>query len=211
MAKRLSALVSEIDTLRAQFLPYPFDPLGVYADSDRVQAHTRAFLVLSHAEIESYLEESAKELARASEVLWNRTGRISPPLAFLLASLGGRIATPASLSLKGAKDGQQQLADEIKARLFPSFYKLIKDNHGVKELNVLQLFTPLGAPSSAFTSTMLANLDSLGSSRGTHAHHSAKAVTAVLDPETEYKRLQTILNDFGVFEAWISNYRRRIR
>src|SRR5262245_43213452 len=103
-SKRLRSLTREIETLRAQFLPDPFDPLGQYADAQRVQAYTRAFLVLSHAEVESYLEEWAKEIARASEVIWTTSARMTTPLAFLLATLGERVAMPNTVQVLNAKD-----------------------------------------------------------------------------------------------------------
>jgi hypothetical protein len=59
-SRQLKNLEREISVLRDQFLPDVFDPLGVYPNPTRVQAHTRAFLVLSHAEIEAYLEDWAK-------------------------------------------------------------------------------------------------------------------------------------------------------
>src|SRR5258708_12724498 len=96
-SKRWKDLRQEIAALRKQFLPDPFHPLGQYADAARVQAHTRAFLVLSHAEIESYLEGWAKEIARPAERVWLSSAKITAPLAFLLATLPKRIPLPAPI------------------------------------------------------------------------------------------------------------------
>jgi hypothetical protein len=119
-SKRWKSLKREVERLRSQFLPDPFEPLGVYPNSTLVQAHTRAFLVLSHAELESYLEEWAKEIARAADAVWNGSGRVSKPLAFLLGTLGERM-DPQS------KDSPKKFAD-TSARVLQKFYKLIKDN-----------------------------------------------------------------------------------
>jgi len=210
MSKRWKQLKREIGTLRKQFLPDPFDPLGVYPKSIRVQAHTRAFLVLSHAEIESYLEEWAKEIARASEVVWLSSGKITEPLAFLLATLAQRIEIPPTPLVTNWKDSPQRLA-EASVKLFQKYYKQIKDNNGIKEKNVLALFAPLGVPATTLGSTLLPNLDSLGALRGTHAHHSAKAVQSVLDPETEYNRVIDLVDELLVLDQWAANYKRRIR
>lgn len=210
MSKRWLALGREISALRTQFLPDPFHPLGVYSNSTRVQAHTRAFLVLSHAELESYLEEWAKEIARASESVWTRSSRIAPPLAFLLSSLAQRFSVPTTLSGLGAQDTPERLA-EVVTRLFQTYYKKIKDNNGVKEKNVLALFGPLGVASAAFNATLLPNLDALGAIRGTHVHYSAKAVMSMLDPETEHKRIIDILTDLVVLDDWLLDYKRKIR
>ena len=200
----------QVALLRGQFLPNPFDPLGVYPDSARVQAHTRAFLVLSHAEFESYLEGWAKEIARAAEAVWTSSSRVTAPLAFLLSHLAERIQVPETLAGKSPKDSPQRLADAA-VRLFQKYYKQIRDNNGIKERNFLALFAPLGVPASAFGSTLVLNLDALGAVRGTHAHNSAKAVPSVLDPETEYKRVSSLVTDLAVFDQWLVQYKRRIR
>ena len=69
-SRRWKALSRQLEELRRQFLPTAFDPLGNYPKPLRVQAQTRAFLVLSHAELESFLEEWAKDIAQAAEGLW---------------------------------------------------------------------------------------------------------------------------------------------
>ena len=202
-SKRWKDLERETNRLRRQFLPDPFDPLGVYTDSGRIQAHTRAFLVLSHAEIESYLEGWAKEIARAAETVWMNSQRITRPLAYLLATLAERIEA-------SSKDSPQRLA-ATSVKLFQRYYKVIKDNNGVKESNVLTLFAPLGVPSSALGATLLPNLDSFGSRGGSHAHESAKAVASVLDPETEYKRVVDVVAELASVDDWLRNYKRTIR
>jgi hypothetical protein len=210
MPKRLAALRREIGLLRTQFLPEPFDPLGTYVQDARVQAHTRAFLVLSHAELESFLEEWAREIAKACEKVWAKSSRIPAPMAFLLSWNSERLVLEDTLSAPGAKDSHAIFADVI-TRLFARYYKSIKDNNGIKERNVLAMFGPIGVPVTAFPPTLLPNLDALGSIRGTHAHHSGKAVRSVLDPETEYKRLDSILNDLQAFDQWLVTYKSKIR
>jgi hypothetical protein len=200
---RWKGLKREVETLRKQFLPSRFDPLGAYANATLVQAHTRAFLVLSHAEVESYFEEWAKEIARASEVVWDSSGKVTKPLAFLLSSLGERIDPR-------GKDSPQKLTDASK-KLFQKYYKQVRDNNGLREANVLGLFAPLGIPAAALGSTVLLNLESFGSIRGAHAHQSAKAVRSVLDPETEFKRVRDLVDDLADLDQWLVNYKRQVR
>lgn len=165
---------------------------------------------LSHAEIESYLEEWAREIARASEVLWTSSHKITEPLAFLFATLSERLEIPVTLAGPKGKDSPQRLAD-ASVKLFQRYYKQIKDNNGIKEKNVLALFAPLGIPAVALGSTLLPNLDSLGTLRGAHAHQSAKAVPTVLDPETEYNRANALINELVVLDEWLGQYKRRVR
>ena len=202
-SRRWKGLRREVETLRRQFLPDPFDPLGIYANATLTQARTRGFLVLSHAEVESYLEEWAKEIARAADVVWSASGRVSTPLVFLLGTLGERIDP------KG-KDSPQKLADASK-KVFQRFYRQIKDNNGIRETNVLTLFAPLGVPATVLGPALVLGLDNFAGIRGTHAHHSAKAVVSVLDPEMEYKRVTGLVGDLMALDQWLVKYRRAIR
>ena len=209
-SKRWHELQRETNRLREHFLPEAFEPLGVYPNAARVQARTRAFLVLSHAEIEGYLEGWAKELARAAETAWTGSGKITRPLTFLFAILADRVAVPETLVGPTAKDSPQKLA-EASVKLFQRYYKVIKDNNGIKEKNFLALFAPLGIPASALGLTLLPGLDSFGALRGSHAHASASAVASVPDPETEYKRVVDLVNDLGPFDDWLRSYKAKIR
>ena len=201
-------MAREIESLRAHFLPDPFDPVGTYADASRVQANARAFLVLSHAEVESFLEEWAKDIARSAETVWKGKNRVTPPLAFLLAALAERLAIPDVL---GVHQDAPHKFRELTEKAFAKYYKQVKDNNGVREKNLLALFMPLGLPSSAVGATLLPNLDGFGSDRGTHAHHAASAVVNPLDPETEYKRVKNVLADLLDLDTWLAVYRRQIR
>jgi hypothetical protein len=209
-SKHWNDLHRQVADLRRQFLPPVFNSLGSYPDGPRVHAHTRAFLVFSHAEIESYLESLAKEIARTTEEAWKKSQKITEPLAFLIATRAERIAIPPKLLKQGTNDTPQQLRN-ILSKLFPEYYKQIKDNSGIREYNVLMLFGPLGLPAAALGSTLLPSLDSLGALRGDYAHQSAKAVVNVLDPETEYKRVTDLVRELNSVDQWFLSYKRRIR
>jgi hypothetical protein len=160
--------------------------------------------------MESYIEEWAKDIVRSSETLWLASRRISQPLHFVLATLAQRIDIPPTLVGPNVKDSPQRLDEEM-AKLFPRYYKRIKDNNGIKEGNILALLGPLGVPATTFGSTLLPNLDSFGKLRGTHAHYSVKAVATPLDPETEYKRARDLVNELADLDQWLVQTKRRIR
>lgn len=203
-----ASLCGEIEALKGYFLPAQFDPLGIYFNNDLVQAQTRAFLVLSHAEIESYLEEWAKDIARTAEKLWREHNKVSIPLASLVATIGERVSIPPKLSNPAAS---RHPLDRITTSLFQKYYERIKDNNGIKEANVLSLFYPIGVPESAFESTLLASLDSFGAIRGSHAHLSARAVVSPLDPETEYNRVRNLLRDLEEMDKSLGSYLTQIQ
>lgn len=209
-SKRLKALEREISLLRAHFLPVTFDPLGTYPEAPKVQSRARAFLVLVHAEIESFFEEWAKEIARASEELWKTKSRASAPFNFILATHAEQLTVPNAF-VAGAKNEAPARFAKNATDAFQRYYKALKDNNGVKEHNFLALFTPLGVEISQFSATLLTNLESFGADRGDHAHHSVQAVLNPLDPETEYDRVQTLMSDLEGLDTWLVACKRRIR
>lgn len=209
-SRRWHDLKREVVALRKHFLPRVFNLLGQYSRPTQVQARTRAFLVLSHAELESYLEGWAKDIARKCESVWESTGRIPPPLAVLLLTSVHRAPVADKLATTTEREMPELVKGLIKKRL-QEFYMHIRDNHGVKEKNVLAMYLPLGAPNSAFGSTLLPNLDSFGSLRGEYAHNSAKAVRAVPDPEVEFRRVNDLLDEIKVFDQWLLQCIQRVR
>ncbi len=209
-SKRHGTLKRDVHQLREHFLPATFDKLGQYTQHAKVQALTRAFLVLSHAEVETYLEGWAKDIAQECEGVWNASGKVTDPLAFLLVTSPSRVRVPDKLAADAKGDIRQMFAANVKSRL-QNYYKGIRENHGVKERNVLTLFLPLGAPLAAFGTTLLPNLDNFGSRRGEYAHNSGKAVKTVPDPETDYNSVIDLVDELAVLDDWLMQCRRRIR
>lgn len=210
MSKRLDQLKRNVATLRQQFLPDPFNALGVYSNEALTQAHTRAFVVFVHAEIESFLEEWARDIVSSAESIWKSTDRITTPLIFLVASASDRVSFPDSLGPPAPADPPQRLRTHC-GKAIANFYDSIKANHGVKEKNVLSLLSPLGLSAAALSPTLLPNLNSFGIKRGLHAHNSAKVFVNRLDPQTEFQGVNTILNELQPLDMWLSAYKRRTR
>lgn len=210
-SKHLADLAGAVATLRQQFLPPKFDLLGVYQNDQLVRAYARAFVVLAHAEVESYLESWAKAIAQAAEKTWQGSSRVTTPLACLLATEAERLTVPHSLAGTNTKDVPTKLSEEV-ARVFERFYKRVKDNNGIKESNVNALFGPIGLPSSALGATLVPLLEYVGSLRGTHAHLAATAVVqSALDPETEFNRFSQLVSELEVLDGWLMAYKRTVR
>lgn len=200
----------QVEELRAEFLPDPFPTAGTDIGDPSVQWHTKAFVVFGHAEVEAYLEDRAKAIVKAAEAVWLKSAKFTPPLVFMLCCFGERLVPPKVSTGPKAQDIPAQLSDRA-LKLFLHYHQQIKDNHGVKEKNVLELFSPLGLPLSVLGSTLLPDLDFFGAIRGTHAHQSAKAVVSVPDPETEYKRVKHLLQELIALDEWLTQCSRRIR
>jgi hypothetical protein len=200
------ALMAEVARLRESFLPKPFDPLGRYRQAPLVHARTRAFVVLFHAEIESFLEEWAKGIARASETAWDRRAKVTTPSAFLLAIDSDPQSVTGAFAGVAKADLSKRFGENLKAA-FQRFYRLVKENNGIKETNVLSMFCRLGISPLLFDAKLLADLSSLGVTRGEHAHHSARAVRNVLDPETEYNKAIELAKDLATVDDLLRKYR----
>lgn len=192
-------LEREIKRLRRELLPKAFDPTGLYPRS--VQTRTRAFLILSHAAIEGYLEAEAKRIARRAETLWNNQGKISAPLAYLIgfSPEETRVLIPSP-----KRCPKLQLQDTVK-KIFHEYYNLVGNNNGLKESNILPLFSKLGVEHAAYGSYLLPALNSLGKDRGDQAHLGAK-LAVYLDPKSEWDRIGLVLKELEPFDSNLRAY-----
>lgn len=201
---RFRNLERETKRLRRELLPNPFDPLGLYPP--RVQTQTRAFLLLAHAAVESHLEEEAKRIARKAEDTWLRKKRITRPLAFLLASSMKPFGIPAS----GGKRTPEKLIENSARDAFQWYFRSLKENHGLKESNMMALFGPIGVEAAMFGPMLLPTLDSFGEDRGVHAHAGATVVHH-LDPQTEHDRVVQLLQELEAFDRALRQYEKSVR
>lgn len=192
-------LQGEIRRLRKQLLPVQFDPLGRYPPA--IQTRTRAFLVLSHAAIESYLEEEPKRIVRKAEELWKNTGKIVRPIAFLLAHRAQALSSPSGT----ANYCPEADIATVLPPILIEFYTLVRKNNGIKEHNVAELFFRIGIERSAFGTSLLPDLSSLGSDRGEHAHGGSRVVQ-YLDPEDTWDKVNGVVNDLEQLDAELREY-----
>jgi len=209
-SRRWQSLDNEIESLRKFLLPTKFDSLGQYPRPRLTQARTRAFLVLSHAELESFFEQWAKEIARKSEEIWKNNRRMTQPLAALMATTENHVVVNDKQTL-APQDMITAQVDKFVQQRYKAYYKIINDNHGIKEINLMRLLTPLGIPGSVFGSTLLPSLNSFGSSRGLHGHNSVRSIQSVLDPETEYNSAKSLATDLKALDNWLVQYRKKLR
>lgn len=204
---KLRALKRSVQELRRHFLPKVFRPLGDYSRPTRVQAHTRAIIVLVHAEIESYLEDWSQAVTDACETKWDTASRISKPLSCLLSASDQCLQLPTNQLEIQQEEMPTRVHNVIKA-VIKSHKKTIKKNNGIKETNLLSLFAPLGLPSIALGSTLIPNLNSYGALRGELVHKSQKAVARTLDAETEFIKAISLIADIEDLDKWLRNCRR---
>lgn len=181
-SQRFKILEQELKNLRKYFLPHQFKPDDNYTSKEI--AHAIAFCVLTHAEIEAYLEDRVLEVALYAKDSWSRYQKITLPFACLLAFSGQKLEEPpASLSSQKLKSLEDKFSD-----IFLNFKDNITNkNHGIREKNIIQLLLPIGIRSNQIDETWLQEIDNFSRRRGNFAHQSAtKKMQQVQSPEIEY-------------------------
>src|SRR5690606_17254080 len=83
--------------------------------------------------------------------------------------------------------------------------EVYKNNHGVKEANVLGLLLPLGIDGGDLDTTLLADLTSFGGLRGAVAHKSSVGVTAYADPKSEYDQANQLVAALASVDAQVGD------
>ncbi|MFC3158783.1 hypothetical protein SAMN05443633_11528 [Chryseobacterium arachidis] len=168
-SRRLKQLESRILFLEREILP-PTKIHGNYTKKE--QDLIKSFILLSHAEIEAFIEDIAKEKIQNSIRLWNSGRNKSHCLKSVLAFIGHEINFDNDSNSK-------QLSYRINKIVVHYLNAVIDKNHGVKESNILKVLLPLGIELSQIDTTWLNTMDSFGATRGLFAHASNRVHTAV--------------------------------
>ncbi|WP_147707686.1 HEPN domain-containing protein [Microvirga massiliensis] len=198
---RLNLLRERTEVLRKHLLPDPFEPTGLYTDEVGVRIRALSFRVLAHAELETYFEERASEIAQSAWKAWKRKRYVSRPALYLLAFSGREMQKPPQ-SLRAPDKNKEKawpelidIQERLKRATAEFIDRAIKDNHGVKEANLLSMLLPIGFTQEMCDETLLATLNDFGSLRGEAAHAGAAShVTKGVDPKDEYDRVQMIIS-----------------
>ncbi|WP_281244070.1 HEPN domain-containing protein [Ectothiorhodospira marina] len=188
---------TRLSELREHMLPSKFSPTGTY--SDRQLDRARGYRVLVHAEIESYLEDVAREAVTKAIREWKSARKPSMILvSFLAAYHSGwdtddERANEDIIKLAKARCRVKGSVDEAIDIAQRQYVKRVRDNHGVKEKNFKGLMLPLGVVVEELDATWLTNLDSFGANRGETAHKTKRA-SGQINPEDEYKVVRKLLD-----------------
>ena len=168
--KRLQRLLTRLDKLEAHLMPPAFSLTGRY--SPRQHDHTKAFLLLVHAELESYFEDRARRLVTTAEARYQSKGVCTPVLSRLL------------VYHNAAKDELGPVSQNAVSKAINYYLDHLDKNHGIKEKNLLTIFLPLGISHVDLDAQLVAACNQLSQKRGQFAHASFKTHQQV-DPKTE--------------------------
>jgi hypothetical protein len=168
--KRLKRLLTRLDKLEAHLLPDPFSLTGRY--TERQHDHTKAFLLLVHAELESYFEDRARNLVTKAEARYQQKGICTPVLSRLL------------VYHHALKDELGPVSSNAVEKAINYYFDHLDKNHGIKEKNLRTIFLPLGISHGELDAQLVAACNQLAQKRGQFAHASFKTHQQV-DPKTE--------------------------
>jgi len=194
VSEEFQKLDENLKRLRRSFLPRTFNTFGTY--QQRTIDRALAFRVLSHAEFEHYLEARAQAIVMAAIVRWKQTKEIGTVLLALVAFTESHEKVPdklAPIQENQVQKWQEKLRLDARVRRAHAQYiGRLKKNHGIKEVNVLQILLPIGLSYADIDPLWVAEMNSFGESRGSAAHTSI--VNHMINPRDE---LDTVLRLLG--------------
>lgn len=181
---RFRCLIKELNRLKRHFIP-KISPIGSY--SEMQLSRTLAYRVLAHAEIESYLEDRVWEVTQNAKQMWDNGGKTCLTLISLIAFSGQNMEIPPD-TLTPKQGNKTVSLDKIKISkkidlAIKAFKKVIDNNHGVKEANILALLLPIGIDTDDLDTAWLATMNTFGKERGIVAHTSATSYRTIQPPD----------------------------
>ncbi len=184
-SKRFKSLIARTDQLRNHLLYFlPDPPVSRLSYSDQELDCTRAYTVLAHAEMEAFCEDLTAAKVQSAKSTYDATGIIRPLL---------RRVVSYHVTKKG-KSWQDVLRPpaEIVNSAFQSYSSVVRDNNGIKQINLEKLLFPIGIHEAHLSSTWLAQMNSFGTDRGGLAHSSIR-VQQPPDPLSQLKTVNQLL------------------
>jgi hypothetical protein len=201
---------AELNRLRSTFVPRlkRGDVLNL---TPRLSLRALAFRVLSHAEIEHYLEDRVIEIALAADAAWKGRRHVSETTLCLLAFSGLSLdKTPPSLKPPPNKkqknwDALIKPDDRLSTSISSYMRRVLHENHGIKEDNFISLLLPVGFDSNSIDDLLVAELNDFATKRGSAAHGSvAGHVTAGVNPIDEFAQVKRIVEGFKAVDEKLS-------
>ena len=200
---RYQEMSRNVENLRNILLPENFSPTGNYEDTERVCILAVSFRVLSHAEVESYLEDRAMAATDQAWKAWSKYG-IATRTALSLIAYSGTEMTPPPETLQARQPSQEKNWNEkidINSKLKSAITKynnyIKRKNHGIKEENILAILLPIGIRPEKIDQTLLADLNNFGESRGLAAHSKTERAQQGIDPKSEYDKVLNIIKSLA--------------
>ena len=172
------------------FLSMKKKPDGSY--TVREQAMARAYGLLAHAEIESYFETVARDVVENAYLKWKSDKKPSHVLMSIATFMDLKEQIPENISSGVLANNEKGLIEKRLNTYYGNYINILKNNHGIKEINLLKMLLPLGIHLSEIDTTFLISMNSFGRDRGEIAHNSIKT-QILIDPFTKENDVMNIL------------------
>ena len=200
---RYQQMIQNVEKLRRILLPPIFSPTGDYEETEKVFTLAVSFRVLSHAEVESYLEDRAMSATDQAWKAWIRYGIATRTALSLIAFSDMEMGSPPE-TLQARQPSQEKSWNEkidINSKLKIAITKynnyIKRNNHGIKEENILSMLLPIGIRPEKIDQTLLADLNNFGESRGLAAHSRSESAQQGIDPKSEYDKVLNIIESLA--------------
>lgn len=179
----------------------PLRPTGDYAAAEFDQV--RAFQLLAHAEIESFVEDRAIAVIDRALDKWRLDGRARKPVVALLAFTEEKLGRPPET----IPPSKRELNDRVE-RAKSAFSRVVHSNNGIKERDLLSILLPVGVLEVDIDETWLASMSSFGEVRGTTAHKAIRVQTPP-DPATERARIKEVMEGLATLDQVMGGLARK--
>jgi len=160
------------------------------------QYRLRAYRLLSHAEIESYIENIILYKVSIEKVKLQQAKQISNCIACIMAY--NKTEFPNISSHLAEISNRNDIIFRTSAIIY-TFESQVKRNNGIKEENIIPLLVPLGIDYQSLSQTLLNTMSSFGQNRGSTAHNSSK-VQHLINPNDEISMVNQIIQDLQLVD-----------
>ena len=195
MSNQLDDLIGRVAELEKLYIPSEKNELGDYSSVDENNA--RAYILLVHAEIESYLENLSQRASDAA-VSFANSNEYNEFVAHYVYNAGKKpkVISQKHSSLGGITKCYKAICREER-----------DNNHGIKERNFKSLFEPYLLPERLDDySDLLAALNTLGTRRGEYAHHNSGGISMTVNPFDCKDEVASVLHYLADFSDSFEQY-----
>jgi hypothetical protein len=166
---------------------------------------TAGFLVLCHAEFETYLEDRSRNIAELARTRWLSQKRKSLTLTTIsLVAYYGKGNIPSAVPKVSHKDFATSDITPLIRDATDEHLSHVNSNNGIKEKDVVRLLLPIGLRISQMSAFAIAELNAYGAVRGKIAHRS-HSIRAALNARDERDRAQRVLNELLAIDTALSH------
>lgn len=160
--------------------------------SQTSQLFIDAYLVLVHAEFESYIETCINNKIDNDLIKFRTSHQLTKSLASC-AAFSNKQHNPSQDLTSALSNSFESILNENVNQL----HDTIDKNHGIKQYNIVPLLTKIGFDFNSVDHTEFLELDNFGKVRGDIAHKSIgiRAPVTITDEELRIQRLLKVFSD----------------